>query len=192
MTGLLDTAIGDRGYLNGGQLLYALPREPGLSRVRVRFRRLTTSPGLWSSSPGDASEETCRATLYQGGEAKDLHFLMRTDLTLRRGGQEPSCFVKLISSRPGRVVPLAAEADFEGPIWSATILLSKIIGPPTGSGRTWVPTFVEGGGDLLDPTPRRGRISLSHLRDRLGVSTLLIHVNGEPFMEFGVIMMKTE
>lgn len=191
MTGLLDTAIGDRGYLNGGQLLYALPREPGLSRVRVRFRRLTTSPGLWSASPGDASEETCRATLHLGAEARDLHFLMRPDLPLKRGEREPPCFVELISTRPGRVVPLAAEADFEGPVWSATILLSKLIGPPPGSGRTWVPTFVEGGGALLDPTPRRGRISLSHLRDRLGVSTLLIRVDGEPLMEFGVIMMKT-
>jgi hypothetical protein len=187
---LIDTALGERGYLNGGQLLYALPREPGLSRVRVRFRRLTTHPGSWASEPGEGREETCRATLQEGGRSRTLHFLTRPDLPLRRGGVEPPCHVEVLSVLPGPVVPKTAVADFEGPVWSATILLSKRIGPPPGSGRVWVPTLVEGGADLLSPETRRGRIALRHVRDRMGVSTLLVLVDDRDFLEFGVIVAK--
>ena len=50
MSLIIDRTVGDRTYLNAGQLLFALPRPPGLTRVRARFRRLATTPGFWSAA----------------------------------------------------------------------------------------------------------------------------------------------
>jgi hypothetical protein len=188
MTGLIDTAIGNRDYLNGGQLLYALPHDPDLSRVRVRFRRLTTAPGFWSPDPDVRFEETCRATLIGHAGVRTLHFLMCPELSMRKGGVEPPCQVDVVSLIPGPFVPSQAEADFAGPIWTATILLSKIIGPRPGTGATWLPVFAEGGQEMLSPETRSGRILLTHLQERSGVQSFLIRVDGDDVLRFGVVI----
>jgi len=188
MSVLIDTALGDRDYLNGGQLLHALPSGPDLSRIRVRFRRLTTGPGFWSPQPDDRFEETCRATLIGEEGLRRFHFLMHPDLPLKKGGAEPPCQIEVVSLTPGYYVPDRAEADFEGPIWTATIMLSKLIGPRPGSGGTWLPVLAEGGPQVLSPAPRSGRILLTHLQERSGIQSLLIRVDGEEVLRLGVVI----
>jgi len=190
MIDLIDTALGDRSYLNGGQLLHALPVAPGFNRVRVRFRRLTTHPGFWSTEPDERLEETCRATLMGEWVTRTFYFLTKPDLPLMRGAGEPLCHVKVVSLIRGPLVPERSEADFEGAVWNSTILLSKMIGPPPDSNATWLPVFVEGGSALLSPTPQSGRILLTYLRERAGVQCFRIEINGEKLMTFGVVIAK--
>jgi hypothetical protein len=187
MSLIIDRTIGDRTYLNAGQLLFALPRPPGLTRVRARFRRLATTPGSWSAGPGGEGEETCRVTLQGESGPQLFRFITRPDLPLLRGGPEAPCEVIVRALCAGPVIPESAEADFEGALWSATIRLARLIGPPPGSGRVWLPVSVEGAPDLLDPSPRSGRISLRHTRDRMGVHLLRIWIDGRDLMEFGVV-----
>lgn len=186
MSGLIDTAIGTRDYLNAGQLLFALPREAGLSRVRARFRRLATSPGFWSPEPVPGLLETCNATLIGTGGARRLHFMSLPDRTLKRGGDEAPCEVRVTALEQGPLIPRWVEAEFEGAVWSATIRLSRLIGPAPGSGRVWLPVTLDGAADLLDPVIRSGRIRLDHTRDRIGVHLLKIRIDGRDLMEFGV------
>lgn len=190
MTELIDRAIGERTYLNAGQLLFALPRREGMSRVRVQFRRLNTTPGYWSEKPEDGGQETCRVKLDRGGCADLFRFIPRPDLPLLRGAPEAPCEVRVTSLKSGPVIPVSAEAEFEGALWTSTIRLAKLIGPPPGSDHVWLPVCVDGSPELLDPTPHSGLISLKHVRDRMGVHLLHIRINGMNLMEFGVTVAR--
>jgi hypothetical protein len=192
MTALIDRAIGERTYLNAGQLLFALPTREDLNRIRVQFRRLNTTPGYWSENPGEGGQETCRVRLDRGGGADLFRFIPRPDLPLLRGAPEPPCDVRVRALKAGPVIPASAEAEFEGALWTSTIRLAKLIGPPPGSDHVWLPVCVDGSPELLDPTPRSGLISLRHVRDRMGVHLLHISINDKDLMEFGVTVARSK
>lgn len=186
MSAPIDQTIGGRSYLNAGQLLFALPCPPGLTRVRARFRRLATTPGVWSEGPGDRAGEVCRASMQGEAGARLFRFLPRPDLPLLRGAPDPPCEVRVLSVYAGPALPERVEAEFEGPVWTAAIRLAKLIGPAPGSGRVWVPVWVDGDPALADPTPRTGRIGLRQAGDRMGVRHLRVRIDNRGLMELGV------
>lgn len=186
MTPLLDTALGARGYLNAGQLLHALPRPAGLTRVRVRFRRLATRPGRWTRTERPDLEETARATLELGGRLETVRFATLPGHQLRSGAAEPACAIRDLTLKGDPNAPSSADLRFEGPVWTAMIEACKLIAGTGAGGPAWYPVCVDGGPFLLDPAPVAGHLQLERLQDRLGVRFLRGTLTGRGSMTVGL------
>ena len=191
MTPLLDTSLGGRAYLNAGQLLHALPRPGGVTRVRVRFRRLTTRPGRWARDAQPGQQETAQATLYLGDRTETLRFMTDPGLRLKTGAVEPVCEIRDLNVMGDHHDPSSAELSFEGPVWPAMIEACKLIMSDRPGASTRFPVSVDGGAFLLDPAPVNGRLRLERLQDRMGVRLLRVTVTGGGVMVVGLTGLKT-
>lgn len=185
MTPLLDTALGARGYLNAGQLLHALPRPAGLTRVRVRFRRLATRPGRWTGTEQPDLEETARATLELGGRLETVRFATLPGLQLRSGAAEPAFAIRDLTLKGDPSFPCSADLRFEGPVWTAMIEACKLIAGTDAGGPAWYPVCVDGDPFLLEPAPVTCGLRLERLHDRMGVRFLKGTVTGRGVMTVG-------